>query len=120
MKMLIKLGWMIFLLYGCEATHLVYVHSTLFGLDVAASTEGTGRFVLGYDRDTYAIVPRKAEGQDAMTLVSVGCIYAKGLDNVQFKHFVSSGIAATNIAQDEQTLKQIKQAIQGGGETCEK
>ncbi|MGZ8190755.1 MAG: hypothetical protein ACXWTS_05940 [Methylococcaceae bacterium] len=120
MKILIKLGWMSLLLCGCEATHLVYVHETSLGLDVAVSTEGTGRFVMGYDRDTYAIVPRKAEDQDAMTLTSLGCIYAKGLDQVQFKHFVSSGKAAIKIAKDAETLKKINNAIQGGGETCEK
>lgn len=119
MKMLIKLGWISLLLCGCEATHLVYVHETSLGLDIAASTEGTGRMVFGYDRDTYSIVPRKADGKDAMSLASLGCIYAKGLDDVQFKHFVSSGTAAKNIAKDPDLLKQIKQAIKGGGATCE-
>lgn len=116
MKML---GWLSLMLGGCEATHLVYVHETSLGLDVAVSTEGTGRLVFGYDRDTYAIVPRKAEGQDAMTLTSLGCIYASGLDDVQFKHFVSSGDAAINMAQDPVALKQINQAIQGGDDPCD-
>ncbi len=119
MKMLIKLGWMSFLLCGCEATHLAYVHETSVGIDVAVSTEGTGRLVFGYDRDTYAIVPRKSDGKDAMTLTALGCIYAKGLDEVHFDHFVSSGDAAKNIAKSPDTLKKINQAIQGGGNKCE-
>jgi hypothetical protein len=88
------------------------------GMDVAVSTEGTGRLVFGYDRDTYAIVPRKSAGKDAMTLTSVGCIYASGLDEVSFNHFVASGTAAINIAQSPSTLQQIHQAIQGGGSKC--
>lgn len=119
MKTLIRLGWISLLLSGCgEATHLAYVHETSLGLDVAVSTEGTGRLVFGYDRDTYAIVPRIAAGQDAMTLTSLGCIYASGLDDVQFKHFVSSGDAAKKIAKNPTTLKQINQAINGGGTQC--
>lgn len=118
MKTLIRLGCLSLLLCSCDAKHLVYVHEATFGLDVAVSTEGTGRMVFGYDSDTYAIVPRKAEGQDAMTLTSLGCIYSKGLDDVQFKHFVSSGKAAKNIAKDPIILKQINQAINGGGTQC--
>jgi hypothetical protein len=108
------------LIGACSANHLVYVHETSLGLDVAASTEGTGRFVLGYDRDTYALVPRRTDGKDAMSLASVGCIYAEGLDQVQFNHFVSSGEAAKKIAQDPDTLEKINNAIQGGGEQCSK
>jgi hypothetical protein len=118
MKLLIKLGCMIIPLCGCEATHLAYVHETNLGLDVAVSTEGTGRIVFGYDRDTYAIVPRKGTGLDAMTLTSLGCIYASGLDEVSFNHFVSSGTAAINIANSPVILKQLNQAIQGGSNSC--
>ncbi len=126
MKLLITVGWAGLLLCGCgyvngilpEATHLVYVHETSLGLDVAASTDGTGRFMFGYDRDTYALVPRKAKGKDAVTLTTFGCIYAAGLDDVQFNQFVSSGEAAKNIAKDSDALKRINQAIQGGGDKC--
>ncbi len=119
MKMLIKLVWIGVLLCGCgEATHLAYVHETSLGIDVAASIEGTGRFMFGYDRDNYSIIPRKAEGQDAMTLTSLSCTYAKGLDEVQFKHLVSTGKAAKNIAKSPGTLNQINQAIQGGDGKC--
>ena len=106
------------LLCGCDATHLAYVHGTTLGMDVAVSTEGTGRLVFGYDRDTYAIVPRKGKGLDAMTLTSLGCIYASGLDDVSFNHFVASGTAAINIAKSPVTLKQLNLAIQGGSNSC--
>ncbi len=119
MRRFLYYGLIVIGLSGCNAKHLVYVHETSLGLDAAVSTEGTGRFVLGYDRDTYAIVPRKGAGLDAMTLTALGCIYASGLDNVSFNHFVASGLAAENIAQDDATLKQIKTAIQRGGDQCE-
>ncbi len=119
MKILKTLGCLSIMLCGCEATHLAYVHETTLGVDVAVSTQGTGRIVFGYDRDTYSIVPRKGDGQDAMTLVSLGCIYAQGLNKVHFRHFVSSGKAAIYIAEDDQILNQLKTAIQGGGDTCE-
>lgn len=107
------------LLAGCQASHLVYVHETSVGMDVAVSTEGTGRMVFGYDRDTYSIVPRKGDGKDAMALVSMSCIRAHGLDDVDFRHFVTSGKAAVNLAKSKsETLKGIKQAVQGGGEKC--
>ena len=123
MKILIKVGFICLLLSGCQATHLVYVHGTTMGLDVAASTQGTGRFVFGYDRDTYALIPRisndaESKSSDAMSLAAVSCIYAKGLDDVQFRHFVSTGEAAVEVAQDPVTLEQIKDSIQGGGTEC--
>jgi hypothetical protein len=123
MKKLISIGGLCLLLCGCsyfEATHLAYVSEATLGIDVAASTKGgTGRMVFGYDRGTYALVPRKGDGQDAMTITSVGCVYAKGLNEVQFNHFVASGSAAKNIAKNTETLEIINQAIHGGGNKCE-
>lgn len=119
MKTILSVIYTGVLLTGCQATHLVYVHETSFGMDVAVSTEGTGRMVFGYDRDTYSIVPRKGDNQDAMALVSMSCIYAHGLDDVEFKHFVSSGQAAVNLAKAQPNkIKAINQAIQGEGDKC--
>lgn len=119
MKKLIFYGLCYSLLLGCEATHLAYVHETTLGIDVAANVEqGTGRFVFGYDRDTYSLVPRKDDGSEAMTLTALGCIYAQGLNEVHFDHFVSSGTAAINLAKSPETLKKINQTIQGGGSQC--
>jgi len=120
MKTLIQLSCLSLLLSGCDATHLAYVHETNLGVNVSVSPESsTGRFVFGYDSDTYALVPRKGKGQDAMTLVSVGCIYVAGLDTVSFKHFVASGLAAQSIAQSKDTLSYIRSSITGGGSKCE-
>ncbi|MDP3282199.1 MAG: hypothetical protein Q8M57_14350 [Nitrosomonas sp.] len=118
--LLLKVGFICLLLTGCQATHLVYVHGTTVGLDVSASTEGTGRLVFGYDRDTFAIVPRTSDQaeSDAMSLAAVSCVYAWGLDDVQFQHFVSTGKTAISIVQDDQALKKIKNSIQGGGKKC--
>lgn len=120
--LLLKFGLICLLLSGCMTpTHLVYVHGTTVGLDVAASTEGTGRLVFGYDRDTFAIIPHKNNNKesDAMSLAAVSCIYAWGLDDVQFKHFVSTGEAATKLVKNPVVLSQIWDSIQGGGENCE-
>ncbi|MCK5353837.1 MAG: hypothetical protein KAJ63_01860 [Methyloprofundus sp.] len=107
-------------LYGCgNATHLIYGHDTSLGMDIAASTEGTGRLVFGYDRDTFAIVPRKGENKDAMTLTSLGCVYIDGLEEIRFNHFVSTGKAAESIAASAKGLKDIEAAISGGNDKCE-
>ncbi len=112
-------------LSGCHATHLVYVHNASLGIDVSASTEGTGRLAFGYDRDTFALVPRKddtADG-DAMSLAAVSCVYADGLNEVQFDHFIATGATAKNVAMDADGLQTIRQAIYGkkdqkGAPTC--
>ena len=117
MKKLLVYGLLSSLLCGCPAKHLVYVHDTSIGIDVAASTEGTGRLMFGYDRNTFTIVPRKSDGE-AMTLVSFGCVYAKGLSKVNFNHFVASGKAAKNIAQSGSGLTTINNALYGGEQAC--
>ena len=117
MRKLLFYGLLCSQLYGCPAKHLVYAHDTSIGIDVAASTEGTGRLMFGYDRDTFVIVPRKSDGE-AMTLVSFGCVYAKGLNEVNFNHLVASGKAAKKIAKSEQGLTTINNALYGGGSKC--
>jgi len=116
---LLKAGLICLLLTGCQATHLAYVHTTTLGIEVTASTETTsGRMVFGYDRDTFALVPRKKDNEDAMSLAAVSCIYARGLNEVQFRQFVSTGNTAIDIAQDRKTLEDIKSSIQGGSKNC--
>jgi len=105
--------------YGCGSTHLIYGHDTSLGVDVAVSTEGTGRMVMGYNRDTFAIVPRIGNDQDAMTLTSFGCVYVDGLEEISFNHFVSTGDAAKTIAKSNKGLKEIETAIYGGHKKCE-
>ncbi len=102
-------------LSGCHATHLVYVHNASLGIDVSASTEGTGRLAFGYDRDTFALVPRKDDntGADAMSLAAASCVYADGLNEVQFDHFIATGDTAKNVAMDADGLETIREAIYG-------
>jgi hypothetical protein len=106
---------MAFLSSGCRPTHLVYVHNASLGIDVSVSTEGTGRLVFGYDRDTFALVPRKDESTsaEAMSLVAVSCVYADGLNEVQFDHFIATGETANNVAMDDDGLQAIRKAIYG-------
>ncbi len=102
-------------LSGCHATHLVYVHNASLGIDVSASAEGTGKMAFGYDRDTFALVPRKDDNAnaDAMSLAAVNCVYADGLNEVQFDHFVATGDAAKSVAKDPDGLQTIRKAIYG-------
>lgn len=109
------------LLGGCQATHLLYVSDTVLGIDVAASAEGTGHLIFGYDRDTFALVPRKEEAQaeaqndrfDAMSLAAVSCVYVDGLQEVRFNHFVATGDSAKYVAKDADGYAQIRNAIFG-------
>ncbi|MGH8565613.1 MAG: hypothetical protein ACREXW_16575 [Gammaproteobacteria bacterium] len=109
------------LLSGCQATHLLYVSDTVFGIDVAASAEGTGHLIFGYDRETFALVPRQEDAQetdpkhrfDAMSLAAVSCVYADGLEDVRFNHFIATGDSATFVAEDAKGYERIRNAIFG-------
>ncbi len=103
------------LLGGCQVTHLLYVNDTVLGIDVAASAEGTGHLLFGYDRETFALVPRKeeADGNDAMSLAAVSCVYADGLQEVRFNHFVATGESAAFVVKDPVGYAQIRNAIFG-------
>ena len=110
---LLSLFISVMFLLGCEATHLVYVSNTILGVDVAVSSEGNNRLSIGYDRDTYCIVPRKEAGKDAMSVTSVSQIRIHGLNDVQFDYFVSTGEAAKALAKDPEALQMIRRAILG-------
>jgi len=109
------------LLGGCQPTHLLYVTDTVLGIDVAASAEGTGHMVLGYHRETFALVPRQEDAQakiqkdrfDAMSLAAVSCVYADGLEDVRFNHFIATGDSAEYVAQDAEGYEVIREAIFG-------
>lgn len=117
--------WLIapILLSGCAANHLVYVHNAVLGIDLSVSAESTTRFTVGYDRETVAIVPKKAKNKDAMTLVSVDCVYGKAMDEVRFNHFVATGTPAKRLAaeavKDDAKLTAIRDAIYGGTDKCD-
>lgn len=118
---LLLLGLAPALLGGCQVTHLLYVNDTVLGIDVAASAEGTGHLVFGYDRETFALVPRKEDAEetdpkhrfDAMSLAAVSCVYADGLEDVRFNHFIATGDSAGHVAKDPVGYAQIRDAILG-------
>lgn len=115
---------------GCasgKATHLVYVHQANLGVDLSASAQGTARFVMGYDRETFALVPRvepaqvdaqrpmpreatnQANTPEAMSLVSLASAHVSGLDHVRFGHLLASGRIAERIAASAAALAQLSQ-----------
>ena len=110
---------------GCmRAKHLVYVYDAAVGLDVAYSTEGTGRLLFGYERDTFALVPQKCDGPDddecegeIMKLAAVSQVRARGVDELCFNHFVATGDSAASIASDPAGIAKIRRAIFGTEET---
>lgn len=101
---------LLFVLAGCSNAHLVYVHEAVAGISVTPvnPSSGTSKFVFGYDRETYALIPKKSENDDAMSLTAVSRVYARGLDEVQFGHVVATGNAAKAIAKRPDALKEAK------------
>ena len=119
MNRFIKLATLSLLLCagGC-ADNLAYVHNAVFGVDVTAATNGTGRIAIGYDSDTFAIVPRfdpVGDGKhgEAMTLVSVSNVDVDGLDEIVFNHVIATGQAALDIVNDTEGLKMMRKAALG-------
>jgi hypothetical protein len=94
---------------GCTATHVAYVHNATLGVDLTLAAQGTARFSLGYDRETFAIVPRKraTKPAEAMTLTAFSKVAVRGLDDVHFSHVIATGEAAKSVAKDSQLLERI-------------
>jgi|APSaa5957512576_1039674.scaffolds.fasta_scaffold29250_2 hypothetical protein len=94
---------------GCNS-HLVYVHEADLGINIAPinPSSGTTKFSFGYDTETYAMVPKRGDGKDAMSLTAVSRVRSKGLQEVQFGHVVATGEAAKAIAQDPDALETAK------------
>ena len=102
------------LLFGrCSSTHLVYVQETSMGLNVALSADGMQKMSLGYDRDVYAVIPKKGEEEDAMALFSVNKVDISGLDNMNISEFVATGNPAKEIAKDQEVVSKIRNKIYG-------
>lgn len=104
------------LLGACNATHVVYVQDTVLGVDLGFSAEGAGKFALGYDRETFAIVPRftPEDGSgpaEAMSLASVSNVQVEGINRIVFNHFVTTGSAAVSAAQDPVALRMMRNAV---------
>ena len=104
-------------LAGCGG-NLAYVHNSVVGVDVTGSTDGTARIAIGYDNETFAIVPRfdpVGDGKhgDAMTLVSVSNVDIDALDEIVFNHVIATGKAARLAAEDPQGLSMMRQSVFG-------
>ena len=104
---------LVMLLAGCQANHLVYVQETSFGLTIAASTEGSNKMSLGYDRDIYAIVPKKTVETDAISLFSVNKVKVTGLDDMEVSEFVASGDAAEELAKSANSIDKLREKVYG-------
>ena len=107
---------------GC-ANDLLYVHDTSLGVDVSVRPDETsGRLMVGYDRDTYALIPRRKSSNnkedDAMALTSVSCIDLDGISEFHYNQFIATGNSAVMIAKDSTAIKQIRNALFGGNKTC--
>lgn len=109
------------LLGGCQATHVVYVHSSSLGIDVNVASEAQAKLSVGFDRETFALVPRytrrpdgtvdTSEKADAMSVAAVSRVYAEGLREVQFGHVVATGSSAVDLAKNPEALKTLAERV---------
>jgi hypothetical protein len=105
---------------GCG--DLAYVHNGSLGVDLTASSQGTAKLAIGYENDTFAVVPRSGSGDkaEAMTLVSVSNVVIDGLNEVVFNHVVATGQAALNVANDPNGQQAMRAAVFGNDNTTGK
>jgi len=112
-----KIKWLslcfFILLGGCSSTHLVYVQETSMGLNVGISADGMQKMSLGYDRDIYAVIPKKGENEDAMALLSINKVKVGGLDDMDVAEFVATGKPAIRLAADKEAVSKIRSKIYG-------
>ena len=109
----------VLLLGGCNATHLVYVHSAIAGIELKPAGEGTVRLVFGYDRETYALVPRKENASDAgdktaseaMSLTAISRVHVTGIESFKFGHVIATGSAAAKVAKNGAGLKDVADKV---------
>ena len=101
-------------LSGCTASHLVYVQESSIGLTVGLGAEGAEKISLGYDRDAFAIVPKKGATLDAMSLLSVNKVEMSGLRTIKVSEFVAAGAPAIKLVQDPEAIAKLRSEIYGG------
>lgn len=111
-----------------QASHLVYVHQSNLGVDASIGAQGRAKLALGYDRETFALVPRVEEGRaqgvrgdrgasganergEAMSLVSLIAVRADGLSDMHFGHAVATGSVAVDVANDTAALARLRAAV---------
>jgi len=98
---------------GCQSNNLVYVQETSFGLTIGAGIEGTQKISLGYDRDIYAVVPKKTKNGDAMSLLTINSVNVKGLQEMSISEFIAGGEPATKLAADPAAISQLRNKVYG-------
>ena len=111
---------------GHNASNLLYVHQSGLGVDASLGAQGAAKFSLGYDRETFALVPRidepapidplnphatPARRGEAMSLVSLVAVRADGLSDMHFGHAVATGEVAVDLANDTAALAHLRNAI---------
>lgn len=102
-------------LSGCSASHLIYVQETSAGLTISAGTEGTQKFSFGFDRDIFAVVPKKGDSTDAMSLFSINNVEVEGLNEIEVSEFVATGAPATTISAQPDAVNALRNKIFGQG-----
>lgn len=109
-------------LQGCgNSKNLVYRQNTVIGLEVSANPEGTsGKAVLGYDRETNAVVPKKLKidgetsGQEAMSAISISNVHIGFLEANCIYEAFATGDAAVNLAKNRGQLHGFLQGATAG------
>ncbi len=113
---------MLITLTGCgNSKNLVYRQNTVIGLEVSANPEGTsGKAVLGYDRETNAVVPKKLKsngetsGQEAMSAISISHVHIGFLEANCIYEAFATGDAAVNLAENRGQLHGFLQGTETG------
>tara|TARA_B100000614_G_scaffold262547_1_gene296757 strand:- start:2757 stop:3119 length:363 start_codon:yes stop_codon:yes gene_type:complete len=98
---------------GCTASHMVYVQEASLGLNLGLGTEGVQKFSLGYDRDIYAVVPKKGKNQDAMSMLSINKAEIQGLNQITVSEFVAGGDPAEKLAKKPEQISELRNKIYG-------
>lgn len=100
---------------GCN--HVIYVHNATAGLDLHASpTEGNVRLIIGGERATGAIVPKKGGSVDeseAMALTAFSRVSMAGIRDIKFGHIVATGAPAIDLAQRPKDMSKIVDKVFG-------
>lgn len=115
MKKIVTLSGVMFLM-SCNASHLVYVQETSLGLTLSAGTEGVQKFSLGYDRDIFAIVPKKTGSDDSMSLLSVNKASIGGINDIKVSEFVATGEPATKLSAKPEAITALRNKVYGAEE----
>lgn len=112
MKLKILLISIVLSISACTSKYLVYAQDSSLGIDLhAAPTEGNIRFAVGYDRTSFALVPKLEDGSDAMSMTGLNRVSVKGIDEYQFAHALATGDAAQSLVDHPEELKKLAKKV---------